>query len=61
MSTREQIEDLLSQSNLALIGASRQGRRFGNAILKELTAKGYKIFPGHQHRIQEMEQQILSP
>lgn len=32
---------------LALAGVSRDGSGFGNAVLKELTAKGYDIVPVH--------------
>lgn len=47
MTSRAEIDDFLSQPALALAGASRSGRKFGNAVLKELTAKGYRVFPIH--------------
>ncbi len=33
--------------NIALIGASANKSKYGNIILKDLTAKGYNIFPVH--------------
>ncbi len=47
MNTRNQIDDFLTQRELALVGASRRGRKFGNAVLKELTARGYQVYPVH--------------
>jgi predicted CoA-binding protein len=43
----EAIEEFLSQRELALVGASRTGRKFGNTLLKELRAKGYAVVPVH--------------
>ena len=45
--TRDQISEFLAQRNLALVGVSRGGKKFGNAILKDLTSKGYRIYPVH--------------
>ena len=47
MSEKDAISDFLSQKRLALVGISRSGKKFGNMVLKELTAKGYRIFPVH--------------
>jgi len=47
MTKRETIDDFLAQRKLALVGMSRGGRKFGNAVYKELIAKGYEIFPVH--------------
>ncbi len=33
--------------NLAIAGVSRNGRKFGNTILKELVSRGYTIYPVH--------------
>jgi predicted CoA-binding protein len=41
MVTKAEIEDFLAQRTLAVVGVSRQSRKFGNAIYRELTAKGY--------------------
>jgi uncharacterized protein len=47
MTKRELIDDFLAQKRLALIGASTGGRKFGNAVWRELAAKGYQIFAVH--------------
>jgi hypothetical protein len=47
MNRQAAIEDFLSQKTLALAGASRSGRKFGNTLLKELRAKGYEVLPVH--------------
>jgi uncharacterized protein len=41
------IADFLAQRTLALVGLSRSGRKFGNAALRELRAKGYTVHPVH--------------
>ena len=41
------IEDFLSQEKFALYGMSRKGNKFGNKVYKNLTAKGYRLFPIH--------------
>jgi hypothetical protein len=45
--TRSLVSEFLSQRKLALVGISRSGRKFGNAIVKDLTAKGYQIYSVH--------------
>ena len=45
--TRAAIEGFVSQKTLALVGASRSGKGFGHALLKELVKKGAKVFPVH--------------
>jgi predicted CoA-binding protein len=47
MTTQKEIDDFLAGKTLALAGASRGGRKFGNTILKELLAKGYEVLPVH--------------
>ncbi|MBP6875727.1 MAG: CoA-binding protein [Candidatus Eisenbacteria bacterium] len=47
MTTRAQIDRFLSLKRLGLAGASRSGKKFGNAILKELHGRGYDIRPLH--------------
>ena len=41
------IEQFVRDQNLALIGVSRDPRKFGNALLKELSKKGYRVYPVH--------------
>jgi uncharacterized protein len=45
--TSEMVRDFVSKKRLALAGASRSGKKFGNAILRELKARGYEVVPVH--------------
>jgi predicted CoA-binding protein len=47
MDSRQLISDFLAQRTLALVGISRSGKGFGNAIFKDLKTKGYKVYPVH--------------
>ncbi len=47
MASRAEIDDFLAQSTLAVVGASRSGRKFGNAVVRELEANGYTVVPVH--------------
>jgi len=47
MTTRAVVDEFLSQKTLALVGASRGGRKFGNAALRGLLANGYRVIPVH--------------
>jgi predicted CoA-binding protein len=41
------VKEFLNEKNIAVAGASRSGKKFGNAALKELKAKGYNLYPVH--------------
>ena len=41
------IDDFLAQSTLAIAGVSRNGKGFGNAVLKDLANNGYEMLPVH--------------
>lgn len=41
------IDQFISDKNIALIGVSKDQRKFGNVLFKELTKKGYTVFPVH--------------
>lgn len=41
------VDSFIAQKTLALVGASRSGRKFGNAIYRELRAKGYRVLAVH--------------
>ncbi|MFC1559430.1 CoA-binding protein [Gemmatimonadota bacterium] len=43
MTSRAAVDHILSQKHLGLVGVSRSGKKFGNAILKELGRKGYSF------------------
>ena len=47
MVTRQIVDEFLAQKTLALAGASRSGKKFGNVVLKELRTKGYRVLPVH--------------
>ena len=42
------VQAFLSQKKLAIVGASRSGQKFGNAIMNDLSARGYTLFPVHK-------------
>lgn len=47
MISKETADRFLTGPALALVGASRSGRKFGNLALKTLLAKGYRVYPVH--------------
>jgi predicted CoA-binding protein len=49
MTSKAAVADFVSQRKLAVVGVSRQGKKFGNMAFRELKAKGYKLLPVHPH------------
>ncbi len=47
MTSRTSVDAFLAEPALAIVGMSRSGRKFGNAACRELTSKGYRIYPVH--------------
>ena len=47
MVSRQIIDEFLAQKTVALVGVSRNGAGFGNAIRKELAGKGYSVLLVH--------------
>ena len=47
INTLNDIEAFLAGKNLALAGASRNGKKFGNTVLRELRARGHEVLPVH--------------
>jgi len=47
MTQAQAIEGFLSQKSVALVGASRSGKKFGDVILKELQSRGYDVTVVH--------------
>ncbi len=45
--TAELVRDFVAQKRLALAGASRSGKKFGNVLLRELKGQGYDVVPVH--------------
>ena len=49
MTTKAMVNDFLDQRTLAVVGVSRDGKKFGNTAYKELKAKGYRVIPVNPH------------
>jgi len=47
MTCQADIDAFLCDKRLALAGASRSGKKFGNTIIKELSTKGFDVIPVH--------------
>lgn len=45
MSSKILVDDFIAQKKLAIVGVSRNSKKFGNAVFKELKAKNYTVFP----------------
>lgn len=41
------INDFVSGKRIAIVGASRSGKKFGNSVATELKARGYQVFLVH--------------
>ena len=46
--TQVEIYDFLSQRSLAVVGISRNTKKFGNAIYRTLKQQGFKVYPIHR-------------
>lgn len=44
---RQIIDKFINDKNIALIGVYRDENKFGNILVKELSKKGYSVFPVH--------------
>lgn len=47
MTSMAAVEGFLAQKDLAVVGVSRSGKKFGNMAYRELKAKGYHLYPIH--------------
>ena len=45
MTTRAAVDDFLARRKLAVVGVSRDEKKFGHRVYRELKAKGYRLFP----------------
>jgi len=45
MTSKKLVDEFVAQKNLAVIGVSRNPRKFGNYIYRELKGKGYNVYP----------------
>lgn len=49
MTEKKTVDDFISQKNIAVMGVSRNPKKFGNYIYKELKLKGYNVFAVNPH------------
>jgi predicted CoA-binding protein len=54
------IQDFVDGKRVAVVGASRSGKKFGNAICAELKQRGYQVFIVHP-QAQEIDGQRCYP
>jgi len=54
------IQEFIKHKNIAVVGASRQGNKFGNMAGKELQERGYNVFYIHPDT-SEIDGQIAYP
>ena len=47
MTTSKQVEEFLGARRVALVGASRSGKKFGNMAARHLRGKGYQVYSIH--------------
>lgn len=47
MGSKKAIDRFLGQKSLAVVGVSRNGKKFGNLAYKELKSRGYQLYPVH--------------
>ena len=45
MTSRTAVDGFLKERAVAVVGVSRKGRKFGNAVMTDLARKGYRVFP----------------
>jgi len=45
MTSKKLVDDFIASKNIAVAGVSRNSKKFGNVIYRELRKKGYNVFP----------------
>jgi predicted CoA-binding protein len=60
MTSKAAVQDFLAQRTLAVVGASRDGKKFGNKVYKDLIRKGYRTYPVNPNA-EEIEGQPCYP
>ncbi len=45
MTSRAAVDDFISQEALAVVGVSRDPKKFGSAVYADLKTKGYRVYP----------------
>jgi len=48
MTKKQMIDDFIAQKEIAIVGCSRDSKKFGSYVLKELKGKGYNLHPVHR-------------
>ena len=49
MVTKKEIEKFFEPKKLAIVGVSRNSKKFSHTVFKDLKAKGYRIYPVNPH------------
>ena len=60
MTSKAAVQDFLAQRTLAVVGASRDEKKFGNKVYKDLIRKGYQTYPVNPNA-EEIEGQPCYP
>jgi predicted CoA-binding protein len=60
VTSKAAVEDFLAQRTLAVVGASRDEKKFGNKVYKDLIRKGYQTYPVNP-KAEEIEGQPCYP
>lgn len=60
MNTMSSVRQFLAQKNIAVVGVSRSGKKFGNSVIKELQNKGYNVY-GINSNVEKINEQKLYP
>ncbi len=45
--SRAAVDEFLSKPAMAIAGVSRSGKKFGNVAMRDLRARGYRVYPLH--------------
>jgi predicted CoA-binding protein len=45
MTSKKLVEEFLSEKDIAIVGVSRSGKKFGYTLFKDLKTKGYNVYP----------------
>ena len=45
MTSKKLVKEFLSEKNIAVVGVSRSGKKFGYTLFKDLKTKGYNVYP----------------
>jgi uncharacterized protein len=57
MASRTDVEEFVRQKKFAVVGVSQEPKKFGSYIFKELSNKGFDVFPVNPH-LEKFENRI---